>query len=103
MPWARFTKAADISGSTGVYEIADAEQRTLRLGVATAKDPFGLRGCISDCLKNPYAALYRYEVTTAYLSRHAELLGRYHQEHGTLPPGNQNDQIFALPRFGDCS
>lgn len=95
MPWARFTKAADISGSTGVYEIADAEQKTLYIGAATARDLFGLRGCISERISG--TQVYRYEVTTAYLSRHAELLGRYHEQLGSLPP--ENESVGSLPRF----
>ena len=94
MPWTSFTKAEEISGSTGVYEIADESLRTLYIGVATARDLFGLRGCIAAHL----GVFYRCEVTTAYLSRHAELLGRYHQQHGALPP--ENDPVQTLPRFG---
>jgi hypothetical protein len=94
MPWARFDQNPTISGSTGVFEIADAEYRTRYIGVATARDLFGLRGCITGCS----GVFYRYEVTTAYLSRYAELLGRYHEQHGALPP--ENGPVGSLPKFG---
>lgn len=107
MAWTAFTSEAAISGSTGVYEIADAEGGTLYLGAATARDLFGLRGRIAAHFSpsawlrtgGGRAAFYRYEVTTAYLSRHAELLGRYHEEHGGLPP--ENEPVASLPRFGN--
>ena len=99
MPWTSFTNPGDISGSTGVYEIADAQGRIVYIGVAGARDLFGLRGCISQRIRE--GQRYRYEVTTAYLSRHAELLGRYYEQHGALPP--ENEPVGSLPKFGSTS
>ena len=123
MPWTPFTGEAAISGSTGVYEIAGAEGRILYIGSAGARELFGLRGRIAtrfasaqkvrgtgqdsaleDGVSSPgqqspgAAAFYRYEVTSAYLSRSMELLGRYHEEYGVLPP--DNEPVSSLPRFG---
>ncbi len=109
MPWTAFesSKAVLISGSNGVYEIADHAGSILYIGAATARDLFGLRGCIAahfagqQGFENP-PVLYRYEVTSAYLSRHMELLGRYLERHGALPPVNRtgDETMPALPRFG---
>ena len=113
MPWARYGPASEaaISGSSGVYEIADAGGTTVYIGAAGARDLFGLRGRIAAHFQSDVAQalqpvpgtpqLYRYEVTSAYLSRRMELLGRYQAEHGALPPGNEGagEPLPTLPRF----
>ena len=102
MPWTALTNEAAVSGSTGVFEIADAAGQTLYIGTASARDLFGLRGCIdAHFTRTPSASAYRYEVTSAYLSRWMEILGRYQQRHGFLPPQNRSETLPSLPRFGE--
>ncbi len=103
MPWAPFTGERAVSGSTGVYEISDAEGHSLYIGAAGARDLFGLKGCIGAHASDPEATQYRYEVTSAYLSRWMELLGRYQQEHGRPPPLNRSEETPSLPRFSPAT
>ncbi|MEK7215713.1 MAG: hypothetical protein AAB289_08990 [Chloroflexota bacterium] len=102
----------EISGSFGVYEIADATGALLYVGYAGGHTLFGLQGCIAahfghrQAVPGPpgpmeTAALYRYEVNSSYLGRWLEILGRYREEHGALPPGNipEEEDMPTLPRF----
>lgn len=114
MPWTAFDpdpKAVrQMSGSNGVYEIADKEGRVLYIGYAGGKHLFGLRGRIAEHFsgEDPNPAIrgcayrYHYEITSMWLSRWVELLGRYREEHGgRLPEGNvaSEEHIPTLPRF----
>ncbi len=110
-PWQRFDPAnlKAIPATLGVYEVADAQGRTLYIGYAGGRSLFGLRGEIAQHFgpdnPNPVtraeAALYRYEVTSAYLSRWYELLTLYYEAHHHLPPGNRatGDLPPKLGRF----
>ena len=112
MAWTRFEpeRVQEISGSYGIYEIADADGNVLYAGYAGGRSLFGLQGCIAehfsakaqDAAIRERAAQYRYEVTLSYLGRWVEVLGRYLEEHGALPGGNQAraDELPTLPRFG---
>lgn len=109
--WAVFrpVAVAAIPGSYGVYEIAGAAGDLLYAGYAGGRTLFGLRGCIAAHFEGalPFAAamqtaaLYRYEVNSSYLGRWLEILGRYREEHGALPPGNipEEADMPTLPRF----
>lgn len=109
--WALFRPedVAAIPGSYGVYEIADAAGALLYAGYAGGRTLHGLRGCIAAHFEGalPFAAalrtaaLYRYEVNSSYLGRWLEILGRYREEHGELPPGNvaEGADLPTLPRF----
>lgn len=101
--------AARLSGSNGVYELADEAFRVLYVGYAGSRARFGLRGMLLDHFseREPNPAVrgrvryFRYEVTSSYLSRWTEVVGR-HNQRGALPPGN----VFAkhyprrMPYFG---
>ena len=109
--WAPFRRedVPVISGSLGIYEIADAAGSLLYAGYAGGRTLHGLRGCIAACFSGelPFAAAlataasYRYEVNSSYLGRWLEILGRYREEHGALPPGNMAEgaDLPTLPRF----
>lgn len=119
MPWKDWQAYADtplwgpaarkLSGSNGVYELADAAGRVLYVGYAGSRARFGLRGKLLDHFSerepNPEirgkARYFRYEVTSSYLSRWVEILGR-HNQAGTLPPANvrARDLPRRLPYFG---
>ena len=46
-PWTAWDDALDyrrLPGAMGVYELADADHRTLYIGKAGGRSPFGLRG-----------------------------------------------------------
>lgn len=78
-----------LPGHMGVYELADAEGTVLLIGYAGGRSRFGLRGEISAAVeRTPGAACFRYEVTTAYLTRYQELLMVHQATFGRLPPGN---------------
>ncbi len=110
-PWQAFDPASlkAIPATLGVYEIGDAEGRTLYIGYAGGKSLFGLRGEIGRHFgsdnPNPVtrgrAARFRYEVTLAYLSRWYELLTLYYEANYGLPEGNRvvGDVPPRLGRF----
>jgi len=78
-----------LPGHMGVYELADADGTVLLIGYAGGRSRFGMRGEIAAAVeRTPGAARFRYEVTTAYLTRYQELLMVHQAEFGWLPPGN---------------
>ena len=90
-PWQRSDPATleGLPGHMGVYEIADAAGLVLRIGYAGGRSLFGLRGEIGAAVAEVRAAAgFRYEVTTAYLSRYQELLMLHQADHGRLPAHN---------------
>lgn len=108
-PWQTFDPAGlkAIPATLGVYEIGDAEGRTLYIGYAGGRSLFGLRGEIARHFgpdnPNPVtrgrAARFRYEVTLAYLSRWYELLTLYYEANHGLPEGNRATGDLP-PRLG---
>ncbi|HLC41494.1 MAG TPA: hypothetical protein VJO34_07675 [Methylomirabilota bacterium] len=112
MPWTEFdpTNTKSISGSNGVYEVADEQGGVIYVGYAGGKDLFGIRGKImqhfSSDEPNPVirarARRYHYEVTSMWLSRWVEILGRHREDlGGRLPEGNEtsDEPIPRLPKF----
>src|SRR3990172_95254 len=101
--------AARLSGSNGIYELADESLRVLYVGYAGSRARYGLRGKIvdhfSDHEPNPdiagKARYFRYEVTSSYLSRWTEVIGR-RNELGALPPANARAKELPrhMPYFG---
>jgi hypothetical protein len=92
-PWRRLDQAgvAALDAELGVYELADAEGRVLRIGYAGGRTLFGLRSELEAARAAGEAALFRTEVTAAYLSRYEELLMVHKADHGSLPPGNATE------------
>lgn len=90
-PWVGLTapNVARVGGYTGVYELADADGRVVRIGYAGGRSRLGLAGELASCVG--LAASFRCEVTTAYRSRYLELLMVHLHDHGELPPGNDED------------
>jgi len=119
MPWKAWSEYAGVpvwgpeahrlSGSNGIYEIADEAGRLLYVGYAGSRARYGLRGKLmehfSDRELNPEirdkARFFRYEVTSSYLSRWTEVIGRYNQL-GRLPPANEKTGELPrrMPYFG---
>jgi hypothetical protein len=119
MPWKEWTDYADtplwgvaarkLSGSNGVYELADSSGKVIYVGYAGSRARFGLRGKLKDHFSelepNPEirgkAHLFRYEVTSSYLSRWVEVVARRVQASG-LPPANAHAREYPrrMPYFG---
>jgi hypothetical protein len=78
-----------LPGHMGAYELADADGTVLLIGYAGGRSRFGMRGEIAVAVERiPGAVRFRYEVTTAYLSRFQELLMVHQSDFGRLPSGN---------------
>lgn len=92
-PWTPLTaeEAEAVGGYLGVYELADAEGAIVRIGYAGGSSRFGLRGVLADHAARHDAESFRYEVTTAYLSRYRELLMLHVADHGRLPEANDDE------------
>lgn len=77
---------AAVPSESGVFELMDAEGRTLRIGgVADIREGLNL------ALREPACAAavrFRAEIHSLFTQRESELLARHTQEHGCLPPGN---------------
>ncbi len=110
-PWETYDPSdwKELSGSYGVYELADAQGTVIFIGYAGSRARFGLRGKLMDHFSehelNPVirerVAKFRYEVNSMYLSRWIDLLGRFREDHDTLPEGNlaSDEHIPELPHF----
>jgi hypothetical protein len=100
-PWRPLDAAevADLRGELGVYQLADADGRVLRIGYAGGRSLFGLRGELGAALAAGEAARFRVEVTAQYLSRFEELLMVHKADFGELPAGNAADARRRLGRL----
>jgi hypothetical protein len=102
-------EARKLSGSNGIYELADENMKIIYVGYAGSRARFGLRGKLKDHFSemepNPEirgkARFFRYEVTSSYLSRWIEVIGRHNQQ-GPLPPANIHAKEYPrnMPYFG---
>jgi len=78
-----------LPGQLGVFELADAAGEVIFIGRADARTLFGLRGEVGACAAAiPDARAFRVEITTAYHTRHLELLMAFQADHGCLPKFN---------------
>lgn len=100
-PWRALTPdaVAALAGELGVYQLADAEGRVLRIGYAGGRTLFGLRSELAAALAAGEAAQFRTEVTSQYISRYEELLMVHRADHGAFPPGNAADERHDLGRL----
>jgi hypothetical protein len=97
-PWRDLTPEAlrRVPGAVGVFELADGYGAVQRIGYAGGRSVFGLRGELE-----PFVGRYprfRFESTTAYLTRWQELLMVHRHDHGALPP-DQPDLPLRLGRL----
>ena len=92
-PWEPLTpEAAEaVGGYLGVYQLGDAGGSVVRIGYAGGSSRFGLRGVLAEHAARHDAESFRYEVTTAYLSRYRELLMLHVADHGRLPEANADE------------
>lgn len=101
-PWCPVTDraVAALTGQLGVFELADADGQTVYIGCADARSLFGLRSAVADALRQlPRVQAFRVEVTTAYRTRHLELLMAYEADHGVLPRHNTRAETPVLGRL----
>jgi hypothetical protein len=92
---------AKVAGHLGVYQLANAAEEIVYIGVAGGRSLFGLHGALADMLQAPPAGatLFRYEVNMAYHTRYLELLQAYRHDHGRLPVGNVDVDESSLGRL----
>ena len=100
-PWRDLNaaKVVALAGELGVYQLADAEGRVVRIGYAGARTLFGLRSELQAALEAGEATKFRVEVTSQYLSRYEELLMVHKADFGALPPGNAADARRRMGRL----
>jgi hypothetical protein len=98
-PWRPCRGLEALLGHMGVFELADADGVVIFVGFAGGRSRFGLRGEIMAAVERFVDCTgYRYEVTTAYLTRYQELLMAHNADLGRLPRHNP-----AYPRLGRLS
>jgi len=91
---------AKVPARPGVFQLADAAGLVLRIsGVVSLAD--SLRAALSDLACRP-ATQFQTELAELFTERESELLARFAQEHGHLPPGNDlSDDLFADDLFDE--
>jgi hypothetical protein len=102
-PWRPLTEAevSKLGGWTGVYELGNADGEVLYVGFAGGKSLFGLKGELAHILRDEpgRAASFRVEVTTAYMTRHRELLMAHVAARGAVPEQNRIERLPSLGRL----
>ncbi len=96
-PWREAGDWTGVWGQLGVYELADAEQGVVFVGMAGGRSRFGLRGELMDAVARQGASYYRCEITSAYLTRYRELLMQYARDRRDVPP---HAPALTLGRLG---
>jgi hypothetical protein len=91
---------AAIPPVSGVYQLADAAGQVLRIsGVSDLARGVALSLTDPACRT---ATRFRFERAELFTMRESELLARYAQAHGQLPPGNDlGDDLFGDGLFDD--
>lgn len=85
---------AKVGGHMGVYELSAPKGDVVFIGYAGGRSVFGLRGELGDklAMHGRRDMWFRYEVTTAYLSRYKEALMVHVADHGSVPAENDADE-----------
>lgn len=98
-PWQALNESnlSKVAGQLGVYELADEDHRTIYIGSADARSLFGLKGELSDWMGR--ARFFRIEITTAYRTRHRELLMAFHADMNSYPSLNTAGETASLGRL----
>jgi hypothetical protein len=109
-PWRRWEDGRaferEIPNSLGVYEVADEQGEIVYIGMAGGKSLFGLRGELrrqfagqANAVAAARGRQFRYEENMQYMTRFRDLLQRFNEDHGRLPPGNAQPGEF-VPTLG---
>jgi hypothetical protein len=98
-PWLDLCHAeiARVGGQLGVYELADGEGDIIFIGFAGGRSLFGLQGELEA--KVGAAVKFRIEITSAYMTRHRELLMVYYFDHGRYPIDNVDVESMRLGKL----
>ncbi len=81
---------SQVPESEGVFQLLDADHKVLAI-----KGTANLRKELSDALEeNEKAAFFEFEEDKMYSKRESELIQRYLQEHGEMPGGGEDDDLF---------
>ncbi len=98
--WLTEDELAAIPPVPGVFQLADSTGQVLRIaGVADLS-----RGVIAALMEATCASASRlwFERAELFTQRESELLARYAQDHGHLPPGNDlGDDLFGEDLFDE--
>lgn len=83
-----------LPGQLGVYQLGDADDEVIKIGMAGATERFGLRSALAAEVDRDLGpgTSFRYECTHGYMTRWQELLMLHVAEHGSLPAGNAGDE-----------
>ena len=98
-PWCRLDEAglSRVHGQLGVFEVADDAAEVIYIGSADARSLFGLKGELQRWVGQ--AAYFRIEITSAYRTRHRELLMAYFADHNRYPEQNTPAETGNLGRI----
>ena len=91
---------AEVGGYMGVYQVATSDGTIVAIGYAGGRSVLGLRGELTGRLEAAKGRdlTFRFEITTAYLSRYKELLMAHVAQHGSLPAENP-ERVAELGRL----
>lgn len=99
--WTEASAAAlgHLPGALGVFELRSSDGEISFIGFAGGRTRYGLRSAISDSIDLLRAAGdgpdgFRYEVNQMYLTRYVEVLEKYIQATGDIPPGNKAEGVY---------
>lgn len=98
-PWRELCESeiARVGGQLGVYELGDENGAIVYIGFAGGRSLFGLAGELKE--KLGAAEQFRLEITSAYTTRHRELLMIYFADHGAYPRNNTDVESMRLGRL----
>lgn len=106
-PWRPLTSAnaTKLPGQLGVYELADADGKTVAFGFAGGRALFGLRSELMRLADAPPhgAMQFRVEINAQYQTRFRELLMVHVADHGSLPAVNAENPPINLGRLSPLS
>lgn len=102
-PWLVLTEEAiaALPGQLGVFELKGQSEVITRIGYAGGREPFGLRSALASVASEApdgETIMFRYELTSSYLTRWEELLMVHKALHGHLPEGNA-DHLHPVGRL----
>jgi len=91
-----------LPGQLGVFELANKAGEVVLIGMAGARELFGLRSALERQLSAlpAGATKFRCEVNMQYQTRYRELLMAHVADHGLLPAANNPDEARSLGRIG---
>lgn len=82
----------------GVYELADPERRVIYIGQSGRDVPNRIRQHLerNECVRQR-VAFWRYAFSRVPRAEEADLLARFAERHGGLPPCNRGGQLERAP------